>query len=86
MLTVDGTLVPTRDHTVAERSKNCRYSMNHQVVIDADARMVVVVGQPLAGDRNDCKVWEVLDVPSRLPLEPIRQCHSEQRSPDSDRS
>lgn len=36
VLIVDGTLVPTRDHTVAEQSKNCRYSTNHQVVIDAD--------------------------------------------------
>ncbi|MFE1268517.1 transposase family protein, partial [Streptomyces sp. NPDC058758] len=36
VLIVDGTLVPTRDHTVAERSKNYRYSTNHQVVIDAD--------------------------------------------------
>lgn len=34
VLIVDGTLVPTRDHTVAERSKNYRYSTNHQVVID----------------------------------------------------
>lgn len=31
----DGTLVPTRDHTVAEQSKNYRYSTNHQVVVDA---------------------------------------------------
>ncbi|GAA3661204.1 transposase [Streptomyces fenghuangensis] len=58
VLIVDGTLVPTRDHTVAERSKNYRYSTNHQVVIDADSRLVVVVGQPLAGNRNDCKAWE----------------------------
>jgi hypothetical protein len=34
MLIVDGTLVPTRDHTIAEQSKNYRYSTNHQVVID----------------------------------------------------
>ncbi|GEB57079.1 hypothetical protein GCM10017674_66770 [Streptomyces gardneri] len=27
-------------------------------MIDADTRMVVVVGQPLAGDHNDCKAWE----------------------------
>ncbi|MCG7524810.1 transposase [Streptomyces sp. OfavH-34-F] len=53
----DGTLVPTRDHTVAERSKNYRYSTNHQVVIDADIRRVVVVGRPLPGNRNDCKAW-----------------------------
>ncbi|WP_217208430.1 transposase [Streptomyces sp. AC550_RSS872] len=49
-----GTLVPTRDHTIAERSKNSRYSTNHQVVIDADTRLVVVVGRPLAGNRNGC--------------------------------
>lgn len=58
MLIVDGTLVPPRDHTIAERSKNYRYSTNHQVVIDADTRRVVVVGRPLAGNRNDCKAWE----------------------------
>ncbi|CAL9326213.1 IS5 family transposase IS112 (plasmid) [Streptomyces sp. SudanB135_2055] len=58
-LIVDGTLVPTRDHTIAEQSKNYRYSTNHQVVIDADTRLVVVVGQPLPGNRNDCKAWEL---------------------------
>ncbi len=55
---VDSTLVPTRDHTVAEPSKNYRYSTNHQVVIDADTRLVVAVGRPLPGNRNDCKEWE----------------------------
>ncbi|MFD4592781.1 transposase [Streptomyces rubiginosohelvolus] len=58
VLIVDGTLVPTRDHTVAERSKNYRYSTNQQVVIDADTRRVVVVGRPLPGNRNDYKAWE----------------------------
>ncbi|MFB6625453.1 transposase [Streptomyces sp. NPDC056374] len=58
VLIVDGTLVPTRDHTVAERSKNYRYSTNHQVVVDADTGLVVVVGRPLPGNRNDCKAWE----------------------------
>ncbi|GGX44239.1 IS5 family transposase [Streptomyces chryseus] len=57
VLIVDGTLVPTRDHTVAEQSKNYRYSTNHQVVIEADTRLVVVVGRPLPGNRNDCKAW-----------------------------
>jgi DDE superfamily endonuclease/DDE family transposase len=57
VLIVDGTLVPTRDHTVAEQSKNCRYSTNHQVVIDADTQMVAVVGRPLPGNRNDCRAW-----------------------------
>ena len=58
VLIVDGTLVPTRDHAVAEQSKNYRYSTNHQVVIVADTRLVVVVGKPLPGNRNDCKAWE----------------------------
>ncbi|MEW2471636.1 transposase [Streptomyces sp. NPDC046994] len=59
VLIVDGTLVPTRDHTVAERSKNYRYSTNHQVVVDADTRLVVVVGRPVPGNRNDCIAWEL---------------------------
>lgn len=57
VLIVDGTLVPTRDHTIAEQSKNYRYSTNHQVVIDAHTRLVVLVGRPLPGNRNDCKAW-----------------------------
>ncbi|MCX4862364.1 transposase [Streptomyces canus] len=57
VLIVDGTLVPTRDHAVAEQSKNYRYSTNHQVVIDADTCLVVVVGRPLPGNRNDCRAW-----------------------------
>ncbi|MFD7244651.1 transposase [Streptomyces massasporeus] len=59
VLIADGTLVPIRDHTVAEQSKNYRYATNHQVVIDADARLVVVVGRPVPGNRNDCKAWEL---------------------------
>ncbi len=58
VLIVDGTLVPTHDHTIAAQSKNYRYSTNHQGVIDADTRLVVVVGRSLAGNRNDCKAWE----------------------------
>lgn len=54
VLIVDGTLVPTtRDHAVAVQSKNYRYSTAHQVVIDADTRLVVVVGRPLPGNRHD---------------------------------
>ncbi|MGW7258221.1 transposase [Streptomyces sp. NPDC054834] len=59
VLIADGTLMPTRDHAVAEQSKNYRYSTNHQVVIDADTRLVVVVGRPLPGNRNDCRAWEL---------------------------
>ncbi|MGQ4719258.1 transposase [Streptomyces anulatus] len=58
VLIVDGTLVPTRDHAVAEQSKNYRYSTAHQVVIDAVSRLVVVVGQPLPGNRHDSCGWE----------------------------
>ncbi|WP_328624608.1 transposase [Streptomyces sp. NBC_00353] len=58
VLIVDGTLVPTRDRTIAAQSKNYRYSTNHQVVTDADTRLVVVVGRPLPGNRNDCKAWQ----------------------------
>jgi hypothetical protein len=57
-LVVDGTLVPTGDHTVAERSKNHRYSTNHQLVIDADTQLVVAVGRPLARNRSNCKAWK----------------------------
>ena len=52
---MDGTLVPTRDHTVAEQSKNHRYSTSHQVVIDAHTRLIVSVGKPVPGNRNDCR-------------------------------
>jgi hypothetical protein len=57
VLIVDGTLVPTRDHTVAAKSKNYRYSTNHQVVIHADTQLVVAVGTPLPGNRNDSKAF-----------------------------
>jgi hypothetical protein len=30
-----------------------------EVVIDADTRFVVAVGRPVAGNRNDCKAWEL---------------------------
>ena len=52
----DGTLVPTRDHRIAERSKNYRYSTNLQVAIDADTRLVIATGDPQPGNRNDCTV------------------------------
>lgn len=59
VLIVDGTLIPTRDHQAAEQSKNYRHSTNHQVVIDADTRLVVSVGRPPPGNRNDCKAWQL---------------------------
>lgn len=52
---VDGTLVPTRDRSIAASSKNYRYSTNLQVVIDANSRLVVAIGLP--GSRNDCRAF-----------------------------
>ncbi|GGN30439.1 hypothetical protein GCM10011609_88210 [Lentzea pudingi] len=53
VLIVDGTLVLTHDRSVSASSKNYRYSVNMQVVIDANTRLVVV-GDPAPGNRNDC--------------------------------
>ena len=57
VLIVDGTLVPTRDHAIAEQSKNYRYSINHQVVIDANTRLVIAVGRPVPGNRHGSTAW-----------------------------
>lgn len=46
VLIVDDTLVPVHDREVAASSKNYRYSVNIQVVIDADTRLAVAVGDP----------------------------------------
>jgi hypothetical protein len=50
---VDGTLIPTRDHRRAARSKNYRWSCNAQVLVRRrDLRILAVVaGGP--GNRND---------------------------------
>jgi hypothetical protein len=50
---VHGTLIPTRDHRLAAQSKNCRYSANLQVTIDANTRLVIALGDPQPGNRND---------------------------------
>jgi len=39
-------------------SKSAADRIIDQVVIDADTRLVVVVGRPLPGNRNDSKAWE----------------------------
>ncbi|GHI85545.1 hypothetical protein Sxan_29090 [Streptomyces xanthophaeus] len=54
MLIVDGTLVPTRDHTIAAQSKNYRYSTNHQVVTGAEAavgKTLTIAGGGYPGTR-----------------------------------
>jgi hypothetical protein len=50
---VDGTLIPTRDHACAAKSKNYRYSCNAQILIRRrDLRvMATCAGGP--GNRND---------------------------------
>jgi hypothetical protein len=57
VLIVNGTLIPVHDREVAASSKNHWYSVNVQVVIDANTRLVVAVGDPLSGDRNDCRAF-----------------------------
>ncbi|GLZ08902.1 hypothetical protein Acsp03_63680 [Actinomadura sp. NBRC 104412] len=57
VLIVDGTLVPTHDRKVTAPSKNYRYSVNMQVVIDANTRLVVAVGRPVPGNHNDCTAF-----------------------------
>lgn len=82
VLIVDGILVPTRDRTIAAQSKNYRYSTDHQVVIDADTRLVVVVGRPLAGSRNDCKHGRS-PAPRLQSAGPWRSPTAATRAPDS---
>jgi hypothetical protein len=57
VLIVDGTLVPTHDRAVSASAKNYRYSVNLQVVIDANTRLIVAVGRPTPGNRNDCRAF-----------------------------
>jgi hypothetical protein len=50
---VDGTLIPTRDHRCAAKSKNYRWSCNAQVLVRCRDLTVIatVAGGP--GNRND---------------------------------
>ncbi|MEW1843598.1 hypothetical protein AB0392_37115 [Nonomuraea angiospora] len=47
---MDGTLIPVRDRDVGVSSKNCRFSANAQVIIDADTRLVVAASRPAPGN------------------------------------
>ncbi|WP_433264780.1 transposase family protein [Actinosynnema sp. CS-041913] len=68
---VDGTLVPTRDHRLAARSKNYRYSTNLQVAVDADTRLVIATGEPKPGNRNDCTVYRDSGIADVLDGRPV---------------
>ena len=50
---VDGTLVPTRDHRAAAKSKNYRWSCNAQVLVRANDLHVIAVAAGGPGNRND---------------------------------
>lgn len=50
---VDGTLVPTRDHSIAAKAKNYRWSCNAQVLIRRTDLHVIAVGGGGPGNRND---------------------------------
>jgi hypothetical protein len=57
VLIVDGTLIPTHDRSVSASSKNYRYSVNMQVVIDANTRRNVAVGNTMPGNRHDSRAY-----------------------------
>jgi len=63
---VDGTLIPTRDHTLAAPSKNYRYSTYLQVAIDANTRLVVALGDPQPGNRHDTVVYRSSGINAKL--------------------
>jgi hypothetical protein len=63
---VDGTLIPTWDHRLAAQSKNYRYSTNLQVAIDANTRLVIALGEPQPGNRNDTIVYRSSGINQQL--------------------
>ena len=50
---VDGTLVPTRDHRWAARSKNYRWSCNAQILIHRRDLRIIATSAGGPGNRND---------------------------------
>jgi hypothetical protein len=68
---VDGTLIPTRDHRLAAPSKNYRYSTNLQVAIEATTRLVIAVGDPQPGNRNDTIVYRTSGIDQQLAGRPV---------------
>nr|WP_245873869.1 transposase family protein [Streptomyces phaeoluteigriseus] len=61
----DGTLVPVRDRKVGASSRNYRFSVNVQVIIDADTRLVVAAARPAPGDKADAHVWGTSGLPDQ---------------------
>ena len=79
---VDGTLIPTRDHRLAAPSKNYRYSTNVQVVIDAHTRLVVALGDPQPGNRNDTIVYRTSGIDAKLAGRPVMADSAYRGNPD----
>jgi DDE superfamily endonuclease/IclR helix-turn-helix domain len=50
---VDGTLIPTRDHAYAAKSKNYRWSCNAQILVRWRDRRVIATSAGGPGNRND---------------------------------
>jgi hypothetical protein len=50
---VDGTLIPTRDHRAAARSKNYRWSCNAQILVRRRDLCIVATSAGGPGNRND---------------------------------
>src|SRR6201991_1679375 len=67
----NGTLVLLRDHRLAAPSKNCRYSANLQIAIDADTRLVIALGTPKPGNRNDCTAYRDSGINTVLAGRPV---------------
>jgi DDE superfamily endonuclease/Helix-turn-helix of DDE superfamily endonuclease len=63
---VDGTPVPTREHRPAARSTNYRCSTHLRIAIDATTRLVIAVGDPPSGSRNDTIVYRGSRVTGQL--------------------
>jgi hypothetical protein len=79
---VDGTLVPLRDHQLAAPSKNYRYSANLQVAIDADTRLVIAVGTPQPGNRNDTVAYRDSGINQQLVGRPVMADGGYQGNPE----
>lgn len=68
---VDGTLTaPDCDRQVGASSRNYRFSVNVQVIIDADTRLVVAIARLAPGNRADALATTVPD-PALHPGGPV---------------
>lgn len=60
--TVEGTLIPTRDHTAAGKSNNYRYSTNARVLSRRSDLLVIAIDGGRPGNRNDVVHYRRTDV------------------------